>query len=85
MVKLIQNFDEAEAYLTEWLRIMGHKGEVAFFKTEQIPTHEGLTWEFEAVKPYGLFVVRQDGRIEDCYQIFHVTTYYSGDGSPFPD
>lgn len=46
------------------------KNDIQIFDIQSFKSQKGGRWEFYVLKPYGLFVVYADGRVEDNYDTF---------------
>ena len=59
--------EEAIEKVEEFVRQHGHEGEIVVL---QVVERRGGYIDVPCLKPYGLFIIRPDGSIEDNYQVF---------------
>jgi len=62
---------EAKNHLKKWFKENGWDGEVVFSASYGLVTYKGrLAWEFDLIKPCGVFFVFNDtGDVEDNYGV----------------
>ncbi len=63
-VPFIKDADQAKEYLDNWIREQGYDGEIVMSAGYG---KRGNYYDFDLIKPYGVFMVFEDGTVEDNY------------------